>query len=213
MGDDCLRSNVFLKVEDVVAMLEHLLDARLRTPLEFRSEVDWTRGLAASLKRHFDIVLEDFARPDGIADNPVALAAMTDLLARLVLVAVPHTHTGLIEAGRSGAVPAYLRRAEDFMRARCADPIRMIEVAAAAGCSLRTLDSVFRQFRGTTPLGALHGIRLEQVHRELSLAGTDAPLAAIARRHGFTNASRFTMAFRRRFGETPAEVLRRARRS
>ncbi|WP_198370084.1 helix-turn-helix domain-containing protein [Roseomonas rosulenta] len=213
IGDDCLRTSVFLKVGEVVKVLEHLLDARLRMPLEFRPEVDWTRGLAASLKRQFDVVLEEFARPDGMADNPVALAAMTDLLARLVLVAVPHNHSDRMEAGRAAVVPAYVRRAEDFMRAHCAEPIRMAQVADAAGCSLRTLDAVFQQFRGTTPLSALHGIRLEQVHRELSLAGTDAPPAAIARRHGFTNASRFAAAFRRRFGETPAEVLRRARRS
>jgi transcriptional regulator GlxA family with amidase domain len=89
----------------------------------------------------------------------------------------------------------------------------MAQVAVAAGCSLRTLEAAFRQFRGTTPLGALHGIRLEQVHRELSRAATDTPLAAIARRHGFTNATRFTTAFRRRFGEAPSDVLRRASRS
>lgn len=212
-GDDCLRSSVFLKVGEVTAALENLIDARLRKPLEFRPEIDWTHGLAASLKRQFDVVLEEFARPDGLAGNAVALASTTDLLARLALVALPHSHTDLMEAGRAGAVPAYLRRAEEFMHAHCAEPIRMAQVADAAGCSLRTLDAVFRQFRGTTPLGALHGIRLDQVHRELSLAGTDAPVAAIARRHGFTNASRFAAAFRRRFGETPAEVLRRARRS
>jgi len=212
IGDDCLRSNVFLKVGEVTAALEHLIDGRLRKPLEFRPGIDWTHGLGASLKRQLDFVLEEFGRPDGIADNSVALASMTDLLARLVLVALPHNHADQLEAGRAGAVPAYVRRAEAFMRAHCAEPIRMAQVADAAGCSLRTLDAVFRQFRGTTPLGALHGIRLEQVHRELSLAATDAPLAAIARRHGFTNASRFTLAFRRRFGEAPSEVLRRARR-
>jgi AraC-like DNA-binding protein len=212
ISDDCLRASVFLRVEEVAETLEHLIGARLREPLEFRPQIDWTHGLGPSLKRQLDFVLEEFGRPDGIADNAVALASTTDLLARLVLVALPHNHTDQLEAGRAGAVPAYVRRAEEFMRAHCAEPIRMAQVADAAGCSLRTLEAVFRQFRGTTPLGALHGIRLEQVHRELSLAATDAPLAAIARRHGFTNASRFAAAFRRRFGETPTEVLRRARR-
>lgn len=212
IGDDCLRTNVFLRVEEVAATLEHLIDARLREPLEFRPGIDWTLGLAPGLKRQFDLLLEEFARPDGMADNAVALTSMTDLLTRLVLVALPHNYTGRLEAGRAGAVPAYVRRAEEFMRARCAEPIRMAQVADAAGCSQRTLEAVFRQFRGTTPLGALHSIRLEQVHRELSLAATDAPLAAIARRHGFTNASRLAAAFLRRFGETPTEVLRRARR-
>jgi hypothetical protein len=88
-GDDSRRATVFLKVADVTAALEHMLDARLRTPLAFRPDIDWSRGLAASLKGQFDIVLGEFRRPDGVADNAVALAAMTDLLAVLVLRAVP----------------------------------------------------------------------------------------------------------------------------
>lgn len=89
----------------------------------------------------------------------------------------------------------------------------MSQVAAAAGCSVRTLEAVFRQFRDTTPLGALHGIRLEQVRRALSDGAADEPISAIALRHGFTNRSRFVAAFRRRFGESPSDVLRRASRS
>jgi transcriptional regulator GlxA family with amidase domain len=89
----------------------------------------------------------------------------------------------------------------------------MVEAAAAAGCSVRTLEAVFRQFRGTTPLGALHGIRLDQVRRTLVDGTTDEPVIAIARRHGFTNRSRFVAAYRRRFGGSPFDVLRRASRS
>ncbi|BDG73110.1 AraC family transcriptional regulator [Roseomonas fluvialis] len=213
MGDECLRTNVFLKVGEVTRVLEHLLDARLREPLQFRPTVDWTDGLAASLRRQLDVVMEEFGRPDGMADNAVALASMTDLLTRLVLVALPHNHSDQLGAGKAGAIPVYVRRAEDFMRAQCAEPLRMVEVAAAAGCSVRTLEVVFRQFRGTSPLGALHGIRLEQVRRTLIDAATDEPIIAIARRHGFTNRSRFVAAYRRRFGESPFDVVRRASRS
>ena len=54
------------------------------------------------------------------------------------------------------------------MRTNAAAPIRMEDVAAAACCSVRTLGSVFRRFRDTTPLAAFHAIRLEQVHAELN---------------------------------------------
>jgi len=212
-GDDSLRTNVFLKVGEVTTVLEHLLDARLRRPLEFLPIVDWRGGLAGSLKRQLDLVMQEFARPDGMADNAVALASVIDLLTRLVLVAVPHNHADQMAAGKAGAIPVYVRRAEDFLRAHCAEPIRMSQVAAAAGCSVRTLEAVFRQFRDTTPLGALHGIRLEQVRRALSDGAADEPISAIALRHGFTNRSRFVAAFRRRFGESPSDVLRRASRS
>ena len=98
------------------------------------------------------------------------------------------------------------------MRVHCAAPIRITDIAAAAGCSVRTVGAVFRHFRGRTPLDALHAIRLEQVHGELSRGAGDASVGAVARRYGFTNASRFVTAFRRRFGETPLDVVRRASR-
>jgi transcriptional regulator GlxA family with amidase domain len=79
----------------------------------------------------------------------------------LVLRGIPHNYLERLGSGRFGAVPAYVRRADDFMRANAAVPIRMEQVAAAAGCSVRTLNAVFRQFRDTTPLAALHTIRVE----------------------------------------------------
>lgn len=212
-SDASARASIFLKTEEIEGVLEQMLDERLRKPLEFAPVIDWTRGLAASLKRQVDFMLDEFRRTDGVADNAAALASMTDLLVTLLLRAVPHSYTDQLDCGSAGAVPAYVRRAEDFMRAHCTDPIRMVQVAAAAGCSLRTLAAVFRQFRGRTPLGALHGVRLDEARRALSLAETDLPVGAVAQRYGFTNASRFASAFRRRFGEAPADVLRRASRS
>ncbi len=211
-SDDSLRMNVFLKVAEVEGALEHILDERLREPLVFGHELNWSGGLAASLKGQLDFVMREFQRTDGIADNPVSLASMTDLLNTLVLRAVPHKYTERLAAGSAGAVSAYVRRAEEFMRAHCAEPIRMAQVAAAAGCSVRTLGATFREFRGHTALGALHGIRLDQVMRDISQRASDVPVAAIAHRYGFTNASRFATAFRRRFGETPLDVVRRASR-
>ena len=212
ISDDNARANVFFKVAEVEEALEHALDERLRQPLEFRPDLDWSRGLAASLKRQLDFVLVEFRQPDGVTGNPVALASMTDLLVSLVLRAAPHNYSDRLDRNPAGAVPAYIGRAENFMRANCAEPIRMAQVAAAAGCSVGTLGVVFRHFRGKTPLAALHAIRLEQAHRELIHGGTGASVATVARRYGFTNATRFNAAFRRRFGEPPSEAAQRASR-
>jgi hypothetical protein len=70
----------------------------------------------------------------------------------------------------------------------------MEQVAVAAGCSVRTPGAVFRQFRDTAPLAALHPIRPEQVRAELSHMVTGASIGEVARRCGFTNPGRCTMA-------------------
>jgi AraC-like DNA-binding protein len=213
ISDESVRANIFVKTLEVEDALEHMLDKRLRRPLEFTPILDWSSGLAASLKCQLDFMMHEFERPEGVASNAVALASMTDLLVTLTLQAAPHNYADQLEMGQACAMTAYVRRAEDFMRAHCAEPIRIAHVAFAAGCSMRTLGAVFRHFRGRTPLAVLHAIRLEQVHAELSLGATGAPIGTVARRYGFTNSSRFIIAFRRRFGEAPSDIVRRASRS
>lgn len=211
-SDASARANLFLRVAEVEEALRHALDRDLRRPLEFTPGLDWTSGLAASFKRQLDAVLAEFQSLDGVADNPVALAATTDLLVTLLLRAVPHTYSDQMEIGAPCAVPAYVRRAEEFMRAHGAEPIRIAQIAVAAGCSVRTLNGVFRCFRDTTPLAALRAIRLDSVRDALLAGAPGASAAAVARRHGFTNLARFATAYRRRFGETPSATARRAAR-
>ncbi len=209
-SDDNARSSVFFQAASLETALEEMLDDNLREPLAFQPVLDCSHGLAASLRRQLEFVTNEFAVPGGVADNPVALASLTDLLAALVLRGAAHNYTDRLDRGVADAAPAYVRRAEEFMRAHAAEPLRMSQVAAAAGCSVRTLGAVFRSFRGKTPLGVLQAIRIEETHRALSLAARGQTVGAIARRHGFTNATRFTAAFRRRYGEAPSEILHRA---
>lgn len=211
-SDQSRRTNVFIGVTELETALEHMLDARLSRRLEFLTDIDWSRGLGASLNWQLAFLMREFERPDGVASNPVALTSMTDFLVTLALRAAPHNHSEQLAIGPAAAIPSYLRRAEEFMQAHCAEPIRMTDVAAAAGCSVRSLGDSFPRFRSRTPLAALQAIRLERVHAELSRGGNGATIGMVARRYGFTNASRFAAAFQRRFGETPSDVLRRASR-
>ena len=193
--------------------LESMLGDSLRKPLEFAPRVDWSSGLAASLRSQIDFLARDVTRPDGVAANPVALASFTDLILSLVLRGIRHNHLERLEnGGRLSAVPVYVRRAEEFMHANAAMPIRMEQVADAAGCSVRTLGAVFRRFRDTTPLAALHGIRLDEARAELSNSATIGSVANVARRYGFTNLGRFGAAYRLRFGEVPLETSKRSSR-
>lgn len=211
-SDNALRRHLWISADALEDVLEGVLGERLRRPLEFKPSIDWSRGLAASLRSELDFLTCEMTRQDGVADNPVALASFTDLIFSLVLRGIPHNHLECLGTGRPSAVPAYVRRAEEFMRANAAMPIRMEQVAVAAGCSVRTLGAVFHRFRDTTPLAALHMIRLDQVQAELSRGAVNGSTTGVARRYGFTNPSRFAIAYGCRFGETPRDTVRRSQR-
>jgi AraC-like DNA-binding protein len=206
------RQSLWIEAAALEHALEEMLGSRPRERLVFKPGIDWTSGLAASLRGQIDFLMGEIRRHDGVADNPVALASLTDLVVSLVLRGLAHNYLERLGSGRFGAVPGYVRRAEDFMRANAAVPVRMEQVAAAAGCSVRTLNAVFRQFRETTPLAALHSIRLEQVRAELTHPATGASIGEVSRRYGFTNFGRFTAAYRRRFGESPTVTAKRGSR-
>jgi len=55
-------------------------------------------------------------------------------------------------------------------------------------------------------IGVLVGAR-----RELSTAGAQKSVTEVAVHDGFTHLGRFTEAYRRAYGESPSETLRRAR--
>jgi|GEM_PF-33913 len=79
-------------------------------------------------------------------------------------------------------------------------------MARAAGLSVSRLHSLFREEHETTPHAWLLAHRLERVREWL--AGSDAPIAEIALRAGFSEQSALTRALRKATGMTPAAYRR-----
>jgi AraC-like DNA-binding protein len=212
-SDDNSRLNLWLDAAKLEFALASRLDDDLRRSLQFCQTIHWDVGIAASLQAQLGFLVRELGRPDGVASNPVALASYSDMVTQLVLSGIPHNYSEQLTRRRAGAVPTTIYRADEFMRAHAPTPLRLAEIASAAGCSVRALSQAYRDFRGTTPLAALHAIRLDHVRAELRLTHGQHSTAAIARRYGFTNPARFAAAYQRRFGENPAHTARFARRS
>jgi AraC-like DNA-binding protein len=203
------RVTLWIDVERFERMLAAELGEPARRPLIFTSTVDWDRGPAGAVWRLIAYLFQELRDPDGITGDPIARETFTDLLARTVLRRLPHNHSERLDRTPPTAIPRHLRQAEAFMHAAAAEPITLPDIAAAAGCSLGTLQAAFRRFRDTTPSEALREVRLRQVRDALRNADDDVSTRTIARRFGFTNPSRFIAAYGKRFGERPAETRRR----
>jgi AraC-like DNA-binding protein len=105
---------------------------------------------------------------------------------------------------------ARLAAAVEFIHHHAAEPVTTTDIANAAGLSLRGLQHAFSHQLGTTPTEYLRGARLDHVRGELlAAASSDTTVATIAHRWGFAHSGRFSAAYVKRFGEYPAETLRR----
>lgn len=94
------------------------------------------------------------------------------------------------------------RRAVALMQSNIEAPLSLPQVAIRSRCSQRSLEQAIRQDFGMTPQQLYKVLRLN-VARRLAET-TTLPLAEVALRCGYRNASAMTRAFREQFGMVPS---------
>jgi AraC family transcriptional regulator len=110
------------------------------------------------------------------------------------------------ERRRATRAPSWLNAAEELLRTRLGDCVRLRELAEVVGVHPVHLARVFRAHYGVS-VGE-YGRRLRLDWAAAELARSDTPLALIAARAGFADQSHFTRLFKARIGATPGAYRR-----
>ena len=113
------------------------------------------------------------------------------------------------KATGAAVLPRAVRRALDLMQGALERDVALSELAAAAGLSGRALQRQFRTFLGKSPHEALRDIRFDRARRQLLLGKPGTRVMEVAAASGFVHFGRFSIEYRRRYGETPSQTLRR----
>jgi AraC-like DNA-binding protein len=206
------RLAIWIPQASLTRRLSALLDAPVSGDPVFQPVFRWdARGLEPL--RHLVALLmhELQAAAPSLLGSKAASRFFVDLLIYTMLKSLPHSHSGEVEQPHAVATPGTLRRAEAYIRAHVEEPIALHEVAAAANCSVRSLQLAFRSFRNTTPLLAIRRFRLEAAREALRSGDAGGTITEVALRFGFANPGRFTRHYKEAFGETPAEAMGRRR--
>jgi AraC family transcriptional regulator len=104
----------------------------------------------------------------------------------------------------SGLAPAWLRRAEDFLRTYFREPVSLRDAAREAGVHPVYLARVFRRRNGRSVSGYLTLLRLAEAGR-LVLEG--ASLVEASHAAGFSDQAHFSRRFSRECGFSPKKLL------
>ncbi len=102
---------------------------------------------------------------------------------------------------------------EDWIEAHLDEPITLGRLCGVAGVGERALAKIFESRRGMSPMRFVTERRLAAVHARLLRAGAADEVTRIAGDLGFTHPSRFAIAYREIFGESPSQTLRRSHRA
>ena len=113
--------------------------------------------------------------------------------------------------GERGASSPHVRRATEFIRSKLHDEIGPMAVAAAAGCSLRNLQLLFRKEYGRTITAFVRELRLRSARERLLASHGEDPVTLVALESGFSHLSDFARHYREAFGESPSQTAHDAR--
>ncbi|TNF96105.1 MAG: AraC family transcriptional regulator [Gammaproteobacteria bacterium] len=100
---------------------------------------------------------------------------------------------------------------EEYLLSHLTGSVSRADVARYAGVSIRTLSIAFEKHHGIGPMAFLKLKRLQAANVELIKAEPgEISVADVALRYGYTQPSKFSMAYKALFNENPSDTLYRS---
>ena len=97
---------------------------------------------------------------------------------------------------------------QEFIEEHYAGALRIEDLCRVTGVGVRTLQRAFRDYFDLSITDYIKTVRLDAAHRDLLTANpVECSVTETALRHGFAHLGRFSVEFRRRFGESPSVTL------
>ncbi|EPN2807075.1 AraC family transcriptional regulator [Serratia marcescens] len=176
---------------------------------EFRSFVlfgdDWNKRWLASVEMLRQLLLPTTP----VVTRNMLLPRAEELLVLHLLAerwsGFTNNHSGET-AKRS--LPAYLRRAVEFINENIGSTLTLAGIARAAQCSIRTLQRAFHDWRQIGIMQYVKEVRLQRAREDLLRSDINS-VTEVATRWGFFHLSQFAADYRKQYGELPSETRRR----
>jgi len=194
----------------VTRRLAALLGEPAQKTLEFAPSMDLTQGPGRNFARHLLLIAADFRRAD-VPWPPIAVREIEDFVISKLLLTHAHSHSEAMRRTSKLIAPRDVKRAVDYIQAQLHSPMTIADIAEAAGIAGRTLFKHFQDFQGHSPMQYLRNARFAQVRAALMRAEPEESVTDIATAWGFNHMGRFAVEYRKRFGESPSQSLRRGR--
>ncbi len=199
-----------LQRETIERQLSALLGSHLPDPLVFDVMMDCSAGAAASWWRALKFLISELELTNNVMNTPFAAKQFEQSLICSLLYGQKHNYTDALHHGLSTAAPRHVKLVEDYIHANADKDITIEELTMVSGVSARSLFAGFKQFRGTSPMKYLRDVRMERVKRDLENARPGDTVTSIAMVWGFCQLGRFAVEYRKAFGESPSETLKKS---
>jgi AraC-like DNA-binding protein len=206
---DTASLNIILRSVELRRQLAALLGEPTKAPLGFAARLNLREGHGRSLARFAHLAMTELQQPDSIFSQPITARSFREFVTRALLLHQPHNYTEALRRLERPILPRDVKRAIDYIEANLDMAIGLPEIVAASGVPGRTLIQHFRDFKGTSPMRYLRAARYGKAREALCRAEPEERITEIAANWGFSHMGRFSVEYRKRFGESPSQTLRR----
>lgn len=191
--------------------LTRLVGHGLERPLVFEAELDLTTDAAMRWHGAIQLLHTEVYYRDSLLHRGLGIGALEEFLMSSLLTI--HRSSYAAELTRPAAPPGrrVVRQALDYLERHLSEPVSMADLAAHTGASVRSIQLGFREELGRTPMAYLRDRRLERARAELADADPSdgVTVTQVAEHWGFNHLGNFAILYRKRWGESPSETLRR----
>jgi len=207
---DCAKYMVRIDREALEQHVASLLGHMLRRPLNFRLAIP-REGLGAEWWRLTELLVGLVECQDQAHPQSLAIQQLEQTLLLSLIEGQEHNFSDMLRDRDRSIAPKHVRLVEQYIEEHAADPISIEQLVAVSGVSGRALFDGFRRFRNTSPMAHLRACRMLRVREALLNPMPDVTVSRLAQDWGFFELGRFAGQYRKLYGETPSETLRRAR--
>jgi AraC-like DNA-binding protein len=203
------RFRICIAERTVGEQLTALLGEAPARHVEFTRAMELTAGFGNQFARYVLAAARDFEHTNSIGASAIATTSFEQFIVCELLLHHSHNYSEALMRLKRTIASRDIKRAIDYMHANLDAPVTIADISSTVGVAGRTLFKHFRDTRGVSPMQYLRSLRFERAQQELLKAEAGTSVTEIAARWGFGHLGRFAVEYRKRFGESPSETLRR----
>ena len=208
-NEDCKKLMVQVRAEAMETRLSRLLMRPIDKPILFDPCITADNSLAHNWWRQVRHLIDDLDNGLDPWRSRNILEDMERNLLTSLLYSFRHNYMDALQAQEVQAAPKHVKLAEDYIHAHLKDPLSIDDLVTVTGVSQRSVFEGFKSFRGTTPMKYVLQLRLEKVRGELLTSGPNRTVTDIALKWGFNQLGRFSVCYKKVYGESPSETLKK----
>lgn len=210
---ECSSIFVTINRELMYRELHRLVCRTIDRPLVFNMKMSVGTPQARSWWRAVEYYLNEMSNDGSIVGLPGVGADWELSLIRTFLMTQDSNYSDEIAKKISIALPERIARPKRYMEENFFEKICLDAVRRMSGVTPAKFSAEFKDFVGTTPIDYLKKIRLDKARQELLKSYPRRTIASVALDVGFNHIGRFSLEYKKFFGESPKETVAKAHHS